>query len=216
MQGKVTLRVIGVSLDDEETIERIATYLDDLVWTVVDNRVRATVIVANHAELVSKAVEAARRIEHCLTGSRVDRIDEELVGVPDIAARVGLNRETVRSWTIGSRGPGGFPNPIGSVGGGERGAAKIWRWADVNVWLDLNYSLGDGCSYASDSEFAEISAYLARADYMVVAHVQNGPPAITGPSYARSVGARTRGTFTVTSKDSMTLSYFQTSQFIGA
>jgi hypothetical protein len=183
MRRKITLRVNGVCFDSEQTVQNIANHLDDLIWTVVDSRVCAAVIVDQPDALVCSAVEAARRIEHALVGAHVDRVDEELVGIPDIAARVGLNRETVRSWASGTRGPGDFPSPVGSVGGGDRGAARIWRWADVNDWLDRRYSLGDGYSYASDAESAEVSAYLAKSNYILVANVQNGPPALAALPY---------------------------------
>jgi hypothetical protein len=197
MLRKITLRVLGVDLDNEQTILAIADRLADLVWTVVDSRVCAAVILDQSQELVCRAIEAARRIETTLPGARVDQVDQELVGISDIAARVKLNRETVRSWATGARGPGDFPPPVGSTGGGERGSAKIWRWAEVNDWLDRRYSLGDGYSYASAAEFAEVSAYLARADYILVAHVQNGPPVLSAFSY--SVASQGANTLTVTS-----------------
>ena len=215
MQRKITLRVLGVHLDNEQTVLYIANHLDDLVWSIVDARVYATVMVDQPDELVYRAVEAARRIEHSLPGARVDRVDEELVGVPDIAARVKLNRETVRSWATGSRGPGGFPSPVGAVGGGDRGAAKIWRWAEVNDWLDRCYSLGDGYSYATDAEFAEVSAYLAHANYMVVALVQNGPSAPSTFPYTRSIDLRGTNAMTITSKGPTEADQVLANQVIG-
>jgi hypothetical protein len=185
MQRKMTLRVLGVDLDNQQTVLIIANHLDDLIWSVVDGRVRVTLLMEQPRALVGEALETARRIESRLSGAKVDRVDEELVGIPDIAARLKLNRETVRAWATGSRGPGKFPIPVGSLGGGDRGAAKIWRWADVNSWLDRNYSLGDGYSYGTDAEIAEVNAYLTHADYMVVASVQNGPygpPIFWGPT----------------------------------
>jgi hypothetical protein len=197
MHRKITLRVLNVDFEIEQTVLNVANHLADLVWSVVDSRASATVIVDQSEDLVCHAIEAARRIEHSLVGARVDRVDEELVGIPDIAARVKLNRETVRSWASGTRGPGDFPSPVGSVGGGDRGAAKIWRWADINAWLDRRYSLGDGYSYATDAEFAEVSAYLARANYIVVANVQNGPPVL--PAFSFSLASQGTHTLTVTS-----------------
>lgn len=215
MQRKITLRVLGVSLDDEQTVSSIATHLDDLVWSAVDACVHATVIADNSCDLVSQTIEAARRIEHNVPDAHVDRVDEELVGVSDIAARVGLNRETIRSWATGSRGPGSFPRPVGSVGGGDRGATKIWRWADVNAWLDNYYSLGDNYSYASNAELAEINAYLAGVKSMVVALV-NGPTTLPGVSYTRNIDSRANKTYTITSKDPVETNYLLTNQSIRA
>lgn len=215
MQRKITLRVFGVNLNDEQTILSIASHLADLVWWVVDGRVCATVIVDQPSQLVCRAVGAARRIEHAIAGARVDRADEELVGIPDIAARVGLNRETVRSWATGSRGAGDFPDPVGSVGGGDRGAAKIWRWAEVNDWLDRCYALGDGYSYATNAEFAEVNAYLAHADYVVVAQVQNGPPSLSGFSYSQSINSGGTRAQTVTSEGPAEANYLLANQVVG-
>lgn len=57
---------------------------------------------------------------------------------------------------------------------------KAWRWADVNKWLDRHYALGDGYSYPSRKEYAEINAFLARADYMITVSMPNTPePPVT-------------------------------------
>lgn len=214
MLRKITLRVLGVDLDSDQTILTIANRLSDLIWTKVDGRVCAVVIVDQPRELVCQAIDAARRIEAALTGARADQIDEELVGISDIAARLKLNRETVRSWATGTRGPADFPPPVGSTGGGERGSAKIWRWAEVNEWLDRQYSLGDGYSYASAAEFAEINAYLARADYILVAHVQNGPSVLSTLSY--SAASQGTNNLTVTTKGPEEASHVTSGCHLGA
>jgi hypothetical protein len=198
MQRKITLRVLGVDLDDEDTVAIIAADLDDLAWSMVDGRVRATLFV-DQVNLVNKTVETARCIEHKLT-ARVDQVDEDLVGIPDIAARVKINRETVRSWANGTRGPRGFPVPVGAVGGGERGSAKVWKWREVNDWLDRHYSLGDGYSYPTLAEVAEINAYLAHAEYMLVAALQNGPPAINSFVFTQLVNVRESDSFNTASE----------------
>jgi hypothetical protein len=179
MHTRVTLRVLNVDLDDEETLERIAEHLGDLAWSVTDG-VTSVTLFTEPNNVVCHAVETAHRIEHKLVGSRVDEVDEELVTIPDISARTKVHRETVRSWVNGTRGPGEFPFPKNSFGGGDRGSMKAWRWAEVNKWLDLNYSLGDGYSYPTRKEYAEINAFLARADYMLtVAFPKVSQPTMT-------------------------------------
>jgi len=215
MQLKTTLRVLGVDLGDDGTIASIASRLDDLVWSVVDGRVCAAVIVDRPGDLVCRVVEAARRIEQCLRGSRVDRADEELVGVSDIAARVKLNRETIRSWATGSRGSGDFPAPVGSIGGGQRGTSKIWRWAEVNDWLDKSYALGDGYKYATQAEFAEINAYLARSEYLMTAVVQNGPSVPSSFSNPPNTSWRPRVAASFTGQSQGRALHALTSQFQG-
>jgi len=64
----------------------------------------------------------------------VVRLDEELVGVSDIAQLADRTRESIRLYADGKRGPGNFPAPVGVVGD----AVRVWRWADVDVWLHHN------------------------------------------------------------------------------
>ena len=94
MQTRVTLRVLNVDLDDDETVERIAEHLGDLAWSVTDG-VTSVTLFTDPTNVVSQAVETARRIEYKLAGSRVDEVDEELVAIPDISARTKVHRETV-------------------------------------------------------------------------------------------------------------------------
>lgn len=178
METRIILRVLGVDVDDRQTMELIAEHLDDLAWSIVDGVTRIT-LFTQAANAVSQAVDSAHRIENKLIGARVDEVDEELVTVPDISARTKIHRETIRSWINGTRGPGDFPLPTSSFGGGERGSMKAWRWADVNRWLDQHYSLGDGYLYPTRKEYAEINAFLARADYMLAIALPAPQPPIT-------------------------------------
>ncbi|MBO0801595.1 MAG: hypothetical protein J2P25_00755 [Nocardiopsaceae bacterium] len=170
--------MLGIDFDDDHVVEKIAGNLSDLAWSMVDGVTWATLSI-EYGDIVSKAIETAHRIEHALPGSRVDQLDEELVAVPDISARTKIHRETIRSWVTGTRGPGGFPLPKASLGGGDRGSMKVWRWADVNRWLDQTYSLGDGFHHPTEAQLAEINAYLARAEPLVTVLTQSGPSAVS-------------------------------------
>lgn len=178
MPRKVSLRVVNVDLDDETALERIAAHLDDLFWSEVDGRVYVDLFV-DESDLVCAAVDVACRIHTNLLGARVDEVDDDLVGIPDIALRTGLNRETIRSWVNATRGPGRFPIPVGSLGGGQRGSAKIWRWREVNEWLRSNFSLGDKFDYPSQAEIAEINAQLSQLSHHNQPSLQNGPFVVT-------------------------------------
>lgn len=195
METKVTFRVRNIDFDDDHIVEEIATNLSDLAWATIDGVVWATLYV-EYGDVVSKAIETSRRIECSLPGSRVDQLDEELVSIPDISARTKVHRETIRSWITGSRGPGGFPLPKASFGGGERGSMKVWRWADVNRWLDETYSLGDGFAYPAEAQFAEINAYLAGAKPLVTVLTQPGS-ASTSFAAASNLEGGTPGIVTV-------------------
>jgi hypothetical protein len=155
---RIPLRVSGVDLEDDQTIEVIGASLSDLTWYELAGAVVATLRVDCN-EPVGAAVEAARRILHSLPGSDVTQVEQEIVAISDIASRLGISREAVRLWVEGRRGPGNFPGPEGVVSNGK---SKVWFWADVNKWLEENYRLGDGDKYLTRREIAELNATLLR------------------------------------------------------
>ena len=57
---------------------------------------------------------------------------DNMVTLRDIAARAGVERETVRLWSTGQRGPGDFPPPALITTGGE----KVWDWEQVAPWVE--------------------------------------------------------------------------------
>lgn len=61
---------------------------------------------------------------------RVDVTD--LVGMLEIADRLGVERQTVRAW----RQRGLFPEPVAVVS-----RTPVWRWRDVQRWADSRPSL---------------------------------------------------------------------------
>ena len=63
-----------------------------------------------------------------LEALRVDADDWVTVG--DVAQRIGRSRETVRLWSIGRLGPGGFPPPLNP--GRD---TTFYSWAEVLPWL---------------------------------------------------------------------------------
>lgn len=70
-------------------------------------------------------------------GAVVVRLDQDLVSISDIAARVERSRESIRLFVDGKRGPGNFPRPIGIVGDGIR----VWPWATAVGWLQREVGL---------------------------------------------------------------------------
>jgi hypothetical protein len=102
--------------------------------TTVTAKVRAP----GPAAAVSQLVE---RVTTAVPSAVPLRVDQDLLSVSDIARRVGRTRESVRLLVDGKRGPGGFPAPLGVVGGGTR----IWAWSAVAEWLlhALGVDLGE-------------------------------------------------------------------------
>lgn len=158
---RIALQVANIDLDDDQTDEIIAASLDDLSWVEIDGRVLAILHTACDNP-VGSAVEVTRRIEHCLPQAKVLCVDDDLVSISDISRRIGVSRETIRLWVAGKRGPGGFPAPNGSVGGGERGSTKIWAWATVNAWLGEHYQLADEDEHLTPRQVAEANASVLR------------------------------------------------------
>jgi hypothetical protein len=75
-------------------------------------------------------LSAIAAVEAAGVGLRVERVDpDDLVSAADIARRAGISRESVRHYSRGSRGPGGFPAPAAGV------KSRSPRWPDVVEWL---------------------------------------------------------------------------------
>lgn len=80
-------------------------------------------------------LSAIRDVSGSNPGVRVERIEpDDVVGMSEIARRLGRTRESVRLLWCGKRGPGGFPAPVSSV----RSSSPLWSWAEVVQWLSGN------------------------------------------------------------------------------
>jgi hypothetical protein len=158
MSYRVTLAVRGVDLGDDVVVGLLAGPLAEFAWHASAGRTLVT--LESEAAPIAAAVKVARLVTLHLPAATVEGVDEEFVSVSDIARRLGVGRETVRSWVTGDRGPGGFPAPRGTVGGGDRGASRIWDWAAVNRWLDETWKLGDGYRYLTPTQMAEVNAEI--------------------------------------------------------
>jgi len=57
---------------------------------------------------------------------------DDLVTISGIAERVSRSHESIRLLIDGKRGPGGFPQRAGTLGG----TAQVWRWHEVVEWFE--------------------------------------------------------------------------------
>lgn len=81
-------------------------------------------------------LEALRTLEATVPGLLVTRVEpDDLITQSRIAERAGRSRESIRLLIAGKRGPGDFPEPVGSIDSKTR----IWRWSEVAEWFELEY-----------------------------------------------------------------------------
>lgn len=127
---QIMLAYDNIDVEDLDQLELIAAEAPDAHINAVDGHVRVFAIMSApcSTDAVEDLLEAIHRADEAATPLRAEF---ELLAIPDIAAKVGLNREAVRLWTMGKRGPGGFPVPVDVVG--DR--MKVWAASDVHDWL---------------------------------------------------------------------------------
>jgi hypothetical protein len=155
----VTLEYSGVDLHDDDQLEALAVAASWIHWVRIDGETRA-LITADGESPTRVALDAINLIRKVVPDAIPVRVVHDLVAIPDIARRIGVNRETVRTWFKGTRGPGGFPRPRGAVGD----HMQIWDWGAVNEWLRANLALGDDRKILTTEE--NVVVQLAIDDYL--------------------------------------------------
>lgn len=122
--------VEGFDMDDDATLDRLYETFDDVSAGSIAGRVTVDFVV--EANGPSEALfTTLDRFTMAFPHVRVLRLDRDLVAIPDIADRTERTPESVRLLVNGKRGPGGFPTPVGTLGGGTR----VWEWAAVVDWF---------------------------------------------------------------------------------
>lgn len=162
---RIALHVENLDLEDVDVLAKISSVdpLVNLAWESTGGRVLAVLYCDDH-EPTGQAIQVARRITHSFPEAKVTGVDPDLVSTSDIASRIGVNRETVRLWVRGDRGPGGFPESMGAVGGGDRNATRVWSWPFVNAWLEKHFHLGDGDEYLTPQQVARLNSALLQVE----------------------------------------------------
>lgn len=145
--------VDGVSLDDDEAVAILTDAFDGVLsWNRGRCRLAVSGVGRDGREAAARLVS---RLASALPGLRVIRLDPELVGIPDIAQRIGHSRQNVLQWVNGERnGSRPFPAPEGCVG-----RSLVWHWADVNEWL-RPLGAGDEAVRPTREEATRIDAML--------------------------------------------------------
>ena len=145
--------VDGVPLDDDQAT---AVLMGEFDGVLSSNRGRTRYAASGRGtDSVDAACRLVSRLTAALPALRVSYLDQDLVGIPDIAERTGHSRQNVLQWVNGERnGSRPFPAPEGTAG-----RSLIWRWADVNDWL-TPLGLGDGAARPTRAEAVIIDAML--------------------------------------------------------
>ncbi|MBO9555623.1 hypothetical protein [Cellulomonas sp.] len=128
-----TAIVSGLDINDGAQLDALFTERFVLQPSMVDG------VTSIDVEIDAPSGEAALGVvlTHIAeVGLGVVRVLEDLVNVPEIAERLAVNRETVRTWVAGTRGPADFP-PHRMVVGNQ----KLWTWSSVHAWADVNQRL---------------------------------------------------------------------------
>jgi hypothetical protein len=128
MDVEVRFRFAEVTGDFDAFVCAVADTIDDASVVARHDGV-LYVTLSGPGKPLAVALDLAERLE--TLGSTIDDIDDDLVDLSEIAARVGRSREAVRLWSSGKRGAGGFPLPVGVL----PGSVKVWDWSSVNSWL---------------------------------------------------------------------------------
>jgi predicted DNA-binding transcriptional regulator AlpA len=145
--------VDGLSMDDDEAVAVLTDSFDAVLsW----NRGRYRLAVSGEgADPLDALGRLLSHISVALPGLRILRLDSDLVGISDIAQRIGHSRQNVQQWVNGERnGSRPFPPPEGCAG-----RSLVWRWADVNGWL-TPLGLGDEAARPSREESVRIDVML--------------------------------------------------------
>jgi hypothetical protein len=142
---------LEVDVDPEGYLDEVAETLieagcDDATFSVRHGvpHVEFTREADDFAIAVISALEDIRPVE----GVSVTRVEvEQLVTASEIARRLGRSRQSVQQLIAGTRGPGGFPNPVDWVLG-----ARLWSWPAVAAWTSEARGMSPAPSPA-DAEF---------------------------------------------------------------
>ncbi|WP_131740355.1 helix-turn-helix transcriptional regulator [Actinomadura roseirufa] len=145
--------VEGATVEDIDTADLLSEQLDAMLAR--GGGVDLLDVAAEGENAFEAAMHASRAIRALVPQLCLLRLDRELVGIQDIADRVGVTRQNVHQWIRGERrNDERFPQAEGTVG-----RTQAWLWTEVNAWLE-RIDKGDGVLRPNRYEMAEIDAAL--------------------------------------------------------
>lgn len=133
MATVVSLRVSGISFDEEQRIDKIEAQIPSISFIKSNGFTVAEVCVDDGtANVFNTVTEVIHLLELIDSGVKVQRVDPALVNTSDIARLAGVSRQAVAKWV--QREGSTFPRELDSVGDASQ-ARKIWSLYEVNEWL---------------------------------------------------------------------------------
>ncbi|WP_326635023.1 hypothetical protein OG884_19925 [Streptosporangium sp. NBC_01755] len=154
MEYEFRFVVEGVSVDDIDVVETLDRELDAMLFR--GGGVDLLDIAAEGTDALAAAMKAAREATISVPSLRVLRLHRDLVGVPEIAERLGLSRQNIHQWITGKRHSEALPFPPSE---GTAGRTQVWLWTEVNKWLE-QIGRNDEVNRPSRNEMADIDSAL--------------------------------------------------------
>lgn len=148
----ITLRVRGVDLDAPAVDEVISREFPESMWASAGPVQHVT--LALEADVVLAATTVVRTMCQELPEVQVLGVHRDLVGVVEIAARLGVSAQEVREWVDDGEG---FPIPFDYL---EASELPVWAWAEVDEWLRVARSVDLGERLPSVGLMSAIEAAL--------------------------------------------------------
>lgn len=152
----VRLHLAPIDLTADHALDAIAANetLRNCAWKTISGT--ATMTVFTETDTVAETIKVVRCATHA--GFNVLRVYEDRVNIGEMTRRLGdFSREAVRKWTADPT----FPAHRSVLNDdGQRGATKIWDWADVVAWLQQHKSLALDEALPTEPQIAEINAAL--------------------------------------------------------
>lgn len=158
MATVVSLRVSGISFDEEQRIDKIEAQIPSISFIKSNGFTVAEVFIDdNEANLFHSVTDAILRLKSIDAGVKVERVDPAIVHTSDIARLAGVSRQAVSQWV--QREGSTFPRELDSVGGTSQ-AIKIWSLYVVNEWLLSEFHLDLDLDLPSQKDVDAINAYI--------------------------------------------------------
>ena len=155
----VILLVEGIDVEDLDQLEAVLDVAPESHVTSTEGITRITATL-EHTSASKATLRLVSELRAAIPSLEAVRAEVKLVNVRDIASAAGVNRETVRLWTTGQRGPGDFPAPYATVSDGRM---KVWAAADVQLWLAKHSLPTEAVRELAPSEVLDIKRALACA-----------------------------------------------------